>query len=392
MRTSPKTSRAVSTRARGRTDRRIWQLFAAVLAMTLVLAACGNGDEPPADEPAEEPAEAPAEEPAEDADDAPAAIDAPPVRYTQAGTSLSFANLLYAQSEGLFEAEGLEMDYQPFPPSSGDMITILVAGDADVAFGAPSAMYSAVTQGRDLMNYASTQIGPALGIAISNELAEELAADGITVDSPVEERIAALEGRNIAGIGAGSATHSLFGMALATAGLDLETDITLLPVPDHGEAANSTREGQSDGYYAAVPALMLGEHDGWGTLWVSYLDVPGLSTMPWIEFTSSTAYAEEYPEVIEALLRAIDRANQAFIDDPEHVHDVLKENWFEETDPDLFRLAFDLAAGTFTQGIYPSEEGLVTQLEVNNVGAEIPLELTFDEVYDTSFLDRLGIS
>lgn len=378
-----------------------WRLVIAALAALLLLAACGGADEPA--DTADAPADAPAatDEPAggatADAGDAgategdTAAADLPTVRYTQAGTSLSFANLLYAQSEQLFEAEGLTMDYQPFPPSSGDMITIMLAGDADVAFGAPSAMYAAVNQGRDLKNYASTQIGPAVGIALHNDVVAELEAEGVTVDSPIEDRIAALQGRSLAGVGAGASLHSLAQSALSFGNLDPEADVTLLPVPDHAEAANAAREGQADGFYAAVPALLTAETDGWGTTWVSFVDVPEIGTMPWIEFTSSTAFAEENPQVMEAMLRAISKANDAFENDPDHVREVLKENWFADTEENLFNASFELVRPTFTQGMFPTEDGLETQLELANVAAEVPIDLSFEEVYDTSVLERLDL-
>lgn len=370
-------------------SRGLWALLI-VLAMALV--ACGGGD-PSADDPVET---------AEEVDDSTAepgtetestesteqAESLGTVRYTQAGTSLSFANVLYAQAAGFFEDEGLEMEYMPFPPSSGDVITILVAGDADVGFAAPSAMYSAVSQGRDLQNYATAQKGPALGITVSAELAEELEAEGITPDSPVLDRIAALEGKNIASVGAGSSTYAMAVMALDEAGLSADSDVTFLPVPDHAEAANSTRQGQADAYVAALPALLTGPTEGWGVLWLEFPEVSAIGDMPWIEMTTSTEYAEANPEIMEAMLRAVWRANDDFENNPEEVARVLKEEWYQDMDQELFDAAFEMARPTFTKGLIPTEEGLAASIAVTNAGAEVPVELTFDEVYDTRFVEE----
>lgn len=367
-----------------------------VLVLAVVLAACGADGGSTASTEAADATTAPSDMTAPPDASAPADTSPPgttvsgetvKVRYTQAGTSLSFANLLYAQSQGYFEEEGLEMEYLPFPPSSGDVVTLLVSGQADVGMAAPSAMYAAVTQDRQLTNYATMQKGPAIGITISSELAAEFEADGVMPDSPVQERLAALEGRTVAGVGTGSATNAMAVMAFEAAGVDPDTGVTFLPVPDHTEAANAVREGQADAMYGALPALLTGQVEGWGVLWLSFPEVEAIGDMPWIEFTASDEFAAEHPEAIEAILRAMWRAAEDFQNDPDAVAQVLKENWYQDMDEDLFQASFEMALPTFTAGLIPSEDGLARSVAVVNAGAEVPIDVSFDQIYDTTAVE-----
>ena len=356
------------------------------LSLALIVAACGgNGAESTTTTAAPEATTTAAG--SDETTTTEGTVDLPTVRYTQAGTSLSFANLLYAQSVGYFEDEGLTMEYLAFPPSSADVVTLLTSDQADVAFAAPSAFYAAVNQGRPLLNYATAQKGPTLGVTISNKLKDELEAAGITEDSPIAERVAALEGRTIAGVGAGSATHAMMMMALEEAGLNPETDVTYLPVPDHTEASNAVREDVADAYVAALPALLTGGLDGWGTLWFAFVEVPAIGDMPWIEFTARTDFAEEHPEAIRAILRALWRVSEDFEQNPDEVARVLKENWYPDMDQALFDASFQMSIPTFSNGILPTEDGLARSLAVVNATAEIPIELTFDQVYDLSHVE-----
>lgn len=371
-------------RLRFLTNRRPIFTLAALTAASLLLTGCnGSSSSEVAGESDGSPGAAvtngAADAPATDAD--PEAPESIPVRYTQAGTSFTFANLLYAISEGYFEDEGLEMEYLPFPPSSGDVLTMVVAGEADVSFSAPSAFYSAVSQGRPVTQYATTQKGPMIGLGLHNDVVEQLAAEGVTPDSPLEDRIAALEGLRIASVGAGSSTFAAYEAALGAGGLS-SNDVTHLPVPGHVEAVNAARETQTDGYVAAAPALLAPDVEGWGAIWFMYPEIPDIGDLPWAEFVARDDFVEEYPDAVPAMLRAIWKTTDDFANRPDHVKEVLKENWFEDFDQDLFDAAFELAAESFTQDILPDEEGLQRSIELYNATAENPIDLSFDEVYD----------
>lgn len=310
------------------------------------------------------------------------------VRYTQGGDSLSFANVLYAQSAGYFQDEGLEMEYLPVMQSSTDTVNLLVTDQADVVVVSPTATYGALGANRDVKTFAVTTSGASTGITLSNDTVEALEAKGVTPESDLDDRISALRGLGLAGVGASTSQYSMAEAVLEHGGLNPKTDVTMLTVPDHETAATSAREGQSDGYIAAVPQRLLGVSEGWGEAWIQFDEISELhlDTVPYMELAATPAFAESNPEVMEAMVNALYRVEEDFRTNPEEVAKVLKEDWFQEMDQEFFDDSFAAVAPYFTQGLTPTEDGFQAALELFNSTGDRPISLNFDDVYNTSYL------
>jgi NitT/TauT family transport system substrate-binding protein len=312
------------------------------------------------------------------------------VRYSQGGDSLSFANVLYAQSAGYFKDEGLDMEYLPTAQSSTDTINLLISRQADVVVVSPTATYGALGAKRNVKSYATTTSGASTGITLRNDTIEALKAKGVTPDSPLKERIAALKGLTLAGVGASTSQYSMAVGVFEYGGLNGAEDVKQLTVPDHGSAAKSAREGQSAGYIAAIPQQLLGVAEGWGQTWINFSEVSDmhLDTIPYMEMTSTPEYAKANPEVMQAMTRALYKVEADFKNAPEKVSANLKENWFKDMDQALFDTSFKAIIPRFTQGLTPTDEGFKAALDLFNSTGDRPISLNFDDAYNTEFLTK----
>lgn len=307
------------------------------------------------------------------------------VRFTQAGTSLSYAAGLYARSAGYFEEEGLKMDYLAYPPNSGSIVNLLAANKADIGIASPGPLYAALSQGRKIKSYATTDPSPALGLTLSNETIKKLQESGVTASSPIADKINSLRGLTLASIGTGTATYALLGAILKVQDLKLGTDVRLLRVSDHPLGAASTRQGQAEGYFAPPPALLTGPTEGWGTLFISVDEVADLAQIPWIDLMARTDFAEKNPQVMKAFMRAMWKVVADFRNRPEHVAETLYKEWYQDMDRKLFDAGFQLVRKAIATTLLPSEAGVNAAIRLYNETAEVPVAFKLDDVYDLRY-------
>ncbi|MGB3202121.1 MAG: ABC transporter substrate-binding protein [Nodosilinea sp.] len=119
----------------------------------------------------------------------------------------------------------------------------------------------------------------------------------------------------------GSAAHGMVLKALADAGLDPETDVELISqAPEVG--GSSLRTGQIDAHADFVPFGELFPFRGFAKKIFDGAQT-GVPTLHGITVRSD--FAEEYPEIVVAYLKAVLEANQTFQADPEGVSAQIEE-------------------------------------------------------------------
>ncbi|MGK3994221.1 ABC transporter substrate-binding protein [Sorangium sp. So ce1024] len=214
--------------------------------------------------------------------------------------------------EGPYRDVRYEITWTDFP--SGPPITAeMIAGDLD--FGM-MADFPAVLNG-----IASRQAGrPTSYIAtLSGSVAG--AGNGILVpiDSPAQS-LADLKGKRVS-VPFGSTAHGMLLRALSDAGLDPQRDVTLVS-QQPAEAEAALKANTVDAHAAFVPFAELLPfrgvarkiHDGATT------QVPTSHGL-----LVRAAYAEEHPEVVVALLRAVIEADLFIERDPERYSELIEQ-------------------------------------------------------------------
>lgn len=278
---------------------------AALTVATLLVAACGGDDDDASSDGASGAATA--------ADGEATGLEPQPLDEETAVTIVpavaieSFAPVFLADALGEFEAENLDVTITLLPPSDG--YVAVARGDAEVQVGGVNAAFlNAVNAGTELRWVANVyQSGGESrdGLWVRNELLNE---DG-EVDADT------IRDMNIA-IGAGGITStSALPVAewAAEQGVEL-SELQLQPLGGN-DIAVALEAGSIGAGYVLPPAWVTIEQSGCCTL-VTPPPAPAGST-----YTMSEAFIEDQPEVAAAIMRALARTVDTYLQGDYHADD-----------------------------------------------------------------------
>ena len=246
----------------------------------------------------------------------------------QISDSVAFFPLYVAEQEGYFDDEGVELGERPRLGTGAKLAAALTSGSIDVAAGVLTDAFNLAENNPD------TQITGSLVTEYYVDIVSATDFDGPAADAPLDEKILALEGKNIGITGPGSGTEALIIYLFEQVGLDAKTDATLVnlgAVPTSAIGALSS--GQVDALAFFQPTGQMAEAQGAGEIYISPQrgDIPELSGALHGTLFSTNEVVEGKGEQIEAFNRAIDRALEFIETDPEG-STALLEAYLEGTD------------------------------------------------------------
>lgn len=230
----------------------------------------------------------------------------------QISDSVAFFPLFVAEENGYFADEGIELGDRPRLGTGARLAAALTSGSIDIAAGVTT----------DALNLHESDDRARLTGALVTEYYVDIIVssdfDGPDADAPIEERIAALEGRNIGITGPGSGTEALVTHLFGEAGVDPAVDATLVNLGAEVPAAiGALSAGQVDALAFFQPVGQIAEMQGVGEIYISPQrgDVPSMEGQLHGALFSTTAALEEKGELIAGFNRAIDSALAFIADD-----------------------------------------------------------------------------
>lgn len=309
------------------------------------------------------------------------------IRLIQTSVSLAYVPSETAIASGLFEADNLTVEMLP---GSSNGINALVSGDADIAILGTPGLYAAVASGAPVKGVAISTPRPTVDLVLNEQTVKELAAKGVTPESPIAERIEALKGLKISTPSAASSSATIFNQTLMKHNIDPKADLQVVPIDDAQAATSALKANQTNGMVYGPPASSQAISQGDAKEWVSWLEgeVPGFEDLPWTVVVVSKDYLSNNTDTLVTFLDGLDQANQLVKDDPDRVGKDLKKKFFDNMDEATFTRAFDTLAPVFADGdLMPTRaqhEAALSYLEA--IG--LPGDLDYDEVWDTSALEK----
>lgn len=297
----------------------------AALALTGLVAGCtGSGGEP-----------------------APETLDpANPVAIT-VGTlpAGDYAPLYIAEQEGYFEDEGLDVTIEIIAGGAVG-VTQLVSGELDFTSATWANTLAAVSQGlevqvvREGTNSAKEGINGMIALA----------------DGPIQSA-EDMRGQTISVNTLQSATEVQIRDCLATAGLGPDDyELVEVPFPEVGAAVT---QGRIAAGFVPEPFITIGESQGLKSVLSASVCNERQANSPLINWNTSKRFAEQNPAVVAAFVRAMDKATQLAIDDPQVVVDILPT--FTTLTPEL---AGELTLPSFVADGTPNLEGAELTMEL----------------------------
>ncbi|GAA4917039.1 ABC transporter substrate-binding protein [Streptomonospora salina] len=224
----------------------------------------------------------------------------------QISDSVAFFPLYVAEERGYFADEGVELGERPRMGTGAKLAAALQSGSIDLGAGVLT----------DALNLYGNDDSAELAASLIEKYYVDIVVgadfDGPGADAPLEERIAALEGKKIGITGPGSGTEALVGYTFQQNGMDPATDAELVNLgADPPAALGALESGQVDALSFFQPVPQQAEATGVGTTYISPSrgDIPGFEdTAHGVVFTTADV-REDKPDEVAAFQRAIERAN-----------------------------------------------------------------------------------
>ncbi len=285
----------------------------------------------------------------------------------------------------LYEAHGIDPNVNTGAGSAALTAQAVIVGDADMAISGTGAVINAHSEGMtDLVILATMSSSVTFGIALTNEVLEAIAAQGVTPDSSAEERVQALAGLTIGAAPPGSTGDSYVRMLLTEYGLDPDTDITLQPSTDNQATVAAARSGRIDGYALSFPESLIPGVEGWGELWINFAeDLPSLVPLSAHTIYTTRQYLEENREICLGVVAALWDALDILQNRPDEAVELVKSERFPDLDQAIFDAGWEYALPTYAETTpITTEEMYQRSLDLVNTSRESPAVVEFGDVYD----------
>ncbi|WP_327151070.1 ABC transporter substrate-binding protein [Nocardia sp. NBC_01329] len=295
------------------------------------------------------------------------------------GASMSYTVPQLIDSMDAGKAHGLDVTYQGTGTSSSNMVAAVLSGDADFAFPAATTAIDSIQEGGDLVIVASA-LRYASILGLRNDVSERT---GVSAESPVLERIKALEGLKIATSPEGSGNNTMLRKIVADGGLDPDKDVEIIGVQDPSAIVGGVKQGRFDGGFYGAGVIEANIASGEAQMWLSTArgDVDELlgHQIGMVMVTSKKTLANK-PDLVRAMFDTVVDVEKSIANDPGAAGTLLRQNWFPDLDGKVFDLAWEQA-----QHAYPVD-GLVTEAQF---GAILDFMTTGDKKYTLDYADSV---
>jgi len=274
-----------------------------------------------------------------------------------------FLSALYvAQDKGYFEEEGVNVEVVEIEAGT-DSVAALVSGNAQVADVGFDDLLELASEGEEgLVMVQNILNRVTLTMVMNPDLATEL---GVSRESPLEERYAALEGLRIGITSPGAPTDKYMRYYLREAGLDPDQDAEIIAIGGGSSLLAALESDQIDVFHLSPPSPYVAEAAGFGVVLIDGPagDVEAFSNFLYTAWAANREWAEENPEAMAAFNAALDRAMADIEADPEAVVPAIMEGIGSDDAAITQRTLEALLPAMSTDGCF-SEETVRTSLDI----------------------------
>lgn len=219
------------------------------------------------------------------------------------------APLYIALEEGYLEEAGLSVEVVELESGQAGTSAV-VSGSAQFADIGLDDLAILSSEGEDSLQMVYNLVNRVtLSLVMDAEIASE---KGVSEDSSIEERYAALEGLTLGVTSPGAATDKYMRYYLRQAGLDPDRDANIVAIGSGSSLLAALESGQIDAYHLSPPTPYVAESEGFGTILIDGPagDIPAFSDFAYTGYATNRDWAEENPETVESFSAALARGRE----------------------------------------------------------------------------------
>jgi NitT/TauT family transport system substrate-binding protein len=255
-----------------------------------------------------------------------------------AGTEgLVHVPLYLAIDAGFMKAEGIDVELIQFR-GGGAAISGLASGSAEFCSCSVQNAVNAAVKGADVKLIRTLEAEYASNIVIRGDVAKRL---GLTNDTPIPRRLAALRGLKIAVSGTGGSADFLMRYLALRAGLSPERDITILTMSGNGPMLAAFSAGRIDGFALSSPTsdVAMLRYKGMMLFNMARGEYEPLKGYPSISLSARASWLKAHPDLARGFLKALARADRMIQMNPDAAKNIVRKR-FGDIEPDIYEAAW----------------------------------------------------
>jgi NitT/TauT family transport system substrate-binding protein len=232
------------------------------------------------------------------------------VKIAIGSTSFAWFPLYVAYGAGYFKDEGLDVEIINVPANSTP-VAAMMGGSVDIAGLGVQTAFSAIDKGQPIKiltpmvtEYTSTIFARP----------EVMRSKGITVKSPLADRVKAMIGLKLATTAIGAGPHLMYRYLFKkyADGADVDKLAEVVPIGDSAATLAGMKRGIVDVSAFSPPVPEKAVADGIGEIMIDFIngDVPEISGAVYVVLAVADAKLKTDGPMIAAFVRAIERANK----------------------------------------------------------------------------------
>lgn len=248
------------------------------------------------------------------------------ITFAEPARILSLAPFYVAIEKGFLKEEGIEATISSGGGGS-QVIASLLSNQAQFAISGPRSMFVPLESGKDLLAIQSLNSALTFEIALSNQYLED---KNITFDSPLKDRISALNGATIGTNVVGDSGDIYMRYLMKLHGVDPST-LETVKLTGGGPKIGGMKEGIVDGGISSPPFSVQAREQGVGDLAIKASEEPTYANMVWEVVFADREYLEENKDVALKVVSAIGRGIEFTRDNPKEAAELIA-SYFEGTE------------------------------------------------------------
>ncbi|MDQ0273551.1 ABC transporter substrate-binding protein [Cytobacillus purgationiresistens] len=309
------------------------------------------------------------------------------VTFAEPARILSFAPLYVAIEKGYLEDEGIDAKIASGGGGS-QVIATLLSGDSQFAISAPRAMLSAIEAGEDLISIQGLNSALTYEVAFSKTYMKE---KGISQDSTLEDKMAALSGATIGSNQVGDSGDVYLRYLMQKYGQDQKT-LETVKMDGTGSKVGAMQEGIIDGGIASAPFSSQVEAEDGGLLAFRLSDEEMYAELAWEIVFAKRDYIEDNPELAKKVVKALGKGIEFTRENPAEAAAAII-SYFEGVDEDILKTSLEglkptyVGHGEMTQAAWDNaQDPLVELSEISGVPTKH--DTTEDVLWTNSYIEE----
>lgn len=241
----------------------------------------------------------------------------------ETSANLIYLPVLVAKQAGLDKKEGFTLEVKDITGSS-NVIAAVTSGDADFAASSSTTPLFAAQGGAPLKLVAALETRLGLQMVVKDGLAQ---AHGLTEQSPLDAKIAALKGQKIGLADLGGGSDQFAHAVLRKGGLEAGTDAEIVALGEHSAEISGFVSNRASVLVSSPPSTFIAAKKGHGDLLIDPArnDIPGISKQLFSVVSASQRTLDEKPHAVACLKKVLDEALDMIHSDPGRIAEMSQD-------------------------------------------------------------------